>query len=140
MSNLLLGIIAVSVLAMAIIQIAAIVFAARAAKRLGQLADRFEQDMRPILSNLQSVSADAARTTALAAATVERADRMLVDAARRLEQTLSAVPAMLESARDTFSVVSGVRAVMSAIRQFRGQGPSRRRPAGVEEEDALFIG
>jgi hypothetical protein len=138
MSNLLLGVIAISVLIMAVIQVAAMVMAARAARRLGEIASRFEQDIRPIVSNLQSVTADAAKTAALASATVERADRLLQDAAHRVEQTLSAVPALLESARDGFSVLSGLRALLAAFREMRAT--SRRRPAAMEDEDALFIG
>ena len=138
MSNLLLGIIAISVLTMAVIQVAAIVFAARAARRLGDLADRFEQDIRPIVSNLEAVTADAARTTALAAATVERADRLIQDASKRVEEVLSAVPGLIESVRDGFNVLSGFKALISAFREIRGG--SRTRPATAEEEDALFIG
>jgi len=138
MNNVLLGIIAVSVLTMAIIQVAAILFAARAARRLGDLAERLEHDIRPIVTNLQSVSADAARTTALAAATVERADRLIQDAAHRVEQTLSALPSLIDAARDGFNVLGGLRAMISAFRELRAT--SRRRPATVEEEDALFIG
>jgi hypothetical protein len=139
MNNVLLGIIALSVLTMAVIQVAAMLVAARAAKRLGDLAERIEQDIRPIVSNLQSVSADAARTTALAAATVERADRLFQDAAQRVEQTLSALPSLIESARDGFNVLAGLRALLGAFRDMRTTS-RRRRPATVEEEDALFIG
>ena len=138
MSNLLLGIIAISVFVMAAIQVAAIVLAARAARRLGEVASRLEQDVRPIVANLQAVTADAARTTALAAATVERADRFVHDAAQRVEQVLTAVPALLESARDGLSVLGGFRAVLNTFRDFRST--SRRKPASVEEEDPLFIG
>jgi hypothetical protein len=138
MSNLLLGIIAASVLTIAVIQVAAIVLAARAARRFGDLADRLEQDIRPIVTHLQSATADVARTAALATATVERADRVIQDAARHVEQALSALPALIESARDGFSVLSGLKAFVGAWRELRGSG--RRRPAIVEEEDALFIG
>ncbi len=138
MSNLLLGIIAISVLTMAVIQVAAIVLAARAARRLGDLADRLEHDIRPIVTNLAAVTADAARTTALAAATVERADRLIQDASKRVEEALSAVPGLIESVRDGFSVLTGLKAIIGAFREIRGG--ARRRPATVEEEDALFIG
>jgi hypothetical protein len=138
MSNLLLGIIAISVFVMAAIQVAAIVLAARATRRLGDLATRLEQDMRPIVTNLQAVTADAARTTALAAATVERADRFVHDAAQRVEQVLTSVPALLESARDGFSVLAALRAMLNTFRDLRA--PSRRRSSSVEEEDPLFIG
>lgn len=138
MTTALLAIIAISVLTMAIMQIAAIVMAARAAKRLGDLAERLEQDIRPIVANLQSVTADAARTTALAATTVERVDRFIQDTTARIEQTLVSVPALIESARDGFNVLGGLRAIINAFRELRST--SRRRPAVTEEEDALFIG
>jgi hypothetical protein len=138
MNNVLLGIIALSVLTMAIIQVAAIVFAARSARRLGELVTRLEQDIKPIVANIQSVTADAARTTALAAATVERADRFVQDATHRIEQTLATLPSLIESARDGFNVLSGFKAILGAFRELRAT--SRRRPATVEEEDALFIG
>jgi hypothetical protein len=138
MNNVLLGIIAASVLTMAVIQVAVIVLAARAARRLGDLATRFEEDIRPIMSNLQAVSADAARTTALAAATVERTDRLLHDAAQRVEQVLTSVPSLIESARDGFSVLTGLKAILGAFREMRAT--PRRRTSSVEEEDPLFIG
>ena len=140
MSDLLLGVIALSVFVMAVIQVAAVVFAARAANRLGALADRLEHDMRPIITNLQALTAEAARTTALAAATVERADRLFADAAQRVEQTLGAVPGLLEAARNSFSLVSGLQGLLAAFREFRSPSPGRQRPANIEEEDALFIG
>ena len=67
MNDLFLGVIAAAVLVMAIIQVAAIVYAARAARRLGEAFARLEQDVRPILASLQALSADAARATRVAA-------------------------------------------------------------------------
>ena len=138
MSNVLLGIIAISVLTMAVIQVAVIVAAARAARRLGAIATRLEQDLRPIVANLQAISADAAWTTALAAATVERADRFMHDTSHRIEQLLATVPSLLASARDGFNVLSGLRSILGMFRDRRST--SRRRSASVEEEDPLFIG
>ncbi len=142
MSDVLLGIIAASVFLMAAIQVAAIVIATRAARRLDRLADRLEQDIRPIVVNLQTLTADAARATALAAAQVERADRLFADVARRieqaLEQALSGLPTLLSTARDGFTVVGGIRALFNALRDLRSS--VGKRPSSVEEEDALFIG
>ena len=138
MSNLLLGIIAISVLTMAVIQVALCIAAARTARRLGALATRLEEDLRPIVANLQAISADAARTTALAAATVERADRFMHDTAQRIEHLASSIPSLLGSARDGFNVFSGVRTVLGIFRDRRTA--SRRRATSVEEEDPLFIG
>jgi len=62
-NDVFLGIIAVAVLIMAIIQVAAVVVAARVARRLDRFADSLEQDIRPVVASLQALTADAARAT-----------------------------------------------------------------------------
>jgi uncharacterized protein YoxC len=123
-TDVFLGIIAVAVAIMAIIQVAAIVFAMSAARRIGQVADRIEQDLRPVMSNLQAISAEGARAASLAAAQMERADRIFGDFSRRAEQVMAAVPSL--------------KAVLAAIQELRRS--SRRGAAHPDEEDALFIG
>ena len=91
MTDLFLGIIAVAVLVMAIIQVAAIVFAARAARRVGEAMARLEEDMRPIVANLKTVSADAARISSMAAAQAEQAEQVLTRLRDRLEALMQAV-------------------------------------------------
>lgn len=139
MTEVFLGVIAVSVLLMAGIQVAAIVFAARAARRVGEAVARLEQEVRPIVANLHSVSAEAARATALATAQVERANRMFEDLSARLDQTLVTVQQSIAApAREGMAFFHGLRGMLAAFRQ-RGDA-ARQRPASVEEEDALFIG
>jgi precorrin-6B methylase 2 len=137
-TNLFLGIIAVAVLVMAVIQVAAIVFAMSAARRIGQAADRFERDLRPVMHNLQTMTAEAARATNLAAAQMERADRMFGDLSRRVEQVVAAVPNLLGPAGKGLAFLNGLKAAMAAIQELRRT--SRRRAAHADEEDALFIG
>ena len=137
-TNVLLGIIAVAVLVMAIIQVAAIVFAMNAARRIGQVADRLEQDLRPVMSNLQTITHEAARASALAAAQMERADRMFGDISRRAEQVMSAIPSLLGPAGKGFAFLNGIKAALAAIQELR-RSPGRRA-AHPDEEDALFIG
>ena len=136
MTNVLLGIIAVAVLVMAAIQVAAIVFAVSAARRIGQVADRLEQNLAPVVSNLQTITSEAARVTTLAAAQVERADRMFADLSRRVEQVMAAVPALLGPAGKGFAFLNGIKAALAAIHELR----RRRSAAHPDEEDALFIG
>ena len=138
MSDVLLAVIAVSVLTMAIIQVAAIMLAARAAKRVRALSDRIERDIQPIIANLTAISADAARTSAVAAAAVERADQAVQDVARKVDQALSSIPSLVESAREGANIVAGLRAILNAFRDARSGG--RSRPSHVDDEDALFIG
>ena len=138
MTNLFLGIIAIAVAIMAIIQVAAIVFAMSAARRIGQVADRLEQDLKPVVSNLQSITSEAARAATLAAAQMERADRMFADFSRRAEQVMAAVPSLLGPAGKGLAFLNGLKAALAAIQELRRS--SRRRAAHPDEEDALFIG
>lgn len=147
MSDLFLGIIAVAVVVMASIQVAAIVFAARAARSVGDAVSRFEQDVKPIVANLQTLSADAARATASATAQVERTQKTVeavltrVDGmTARVEQTLQAVhEGILAPAREGYAFVQAIRSIFSAPRPSRRPAP-RTRPVAGEDEDALFIG
>jgi hypothetical protein len=137
-TNVWLGIIAVAVLVMAVIQVAAIVFAMSAARRIGQVADRLEQNLNPVVSNLQTITSEAARMTTLAAAQVERADRMFADLSRRADQVMAAVPTLLGPAGKGLAFLNGIKAALAAIHELRRS--SRRGAAHPDEEDALFIG
>ncbi len=138
MSNVLLGIIALAVLVMAILQVVAAVMAALALRRVADAVSRLDADVRPIVSNLQQITSDAARATALAAAQVERIDRVMGDVSRHIEQTAKAIPLLIESARDGFTVLGGLKAVVNAFREMRRS--REQKPSSVDEEDALFIG
>ena len=138
MTNLFLGIIAAAVVVMAVIQVAAIVFAMSAARRIGQAADRIEQDLRPVVHNLQTITMDAARAVNLAALQMERADRMFTDLSRRAEQVMAAVPNLLGPAGKGLAFLRGLRAALAAIQALRRT--SRQHAGHAEDEDALFIG
>jgi hypothetical protein len=137
-SDVFLGIIAVSVLVMAAVQVAVIVMALRATQRMSRLTLQLEQDIRPVVANLQAITADAARATAVAAAQVERADKLFSDFAARLDQTLASLQSTVLGATRGGAWLAGLKAAFGVLRDVR---PSpRTRPATVEEEDALFIG
>jgi hypothetical protein len=98
---------------------------------------RLEHDVRPIVLNLQTLSADAARAAASAAAQVERTEQMLGDLSRRVDDTVAALQtSILAPARDGLAILHGLKAAIAAFRS--GGSPQRRTYA--EEEDALFIG
>jgi hypothetical protein len=138
MNNALLGIIALAVTVMAILQVVVAIIATKAARRVADAASRFDADVRPIVANLQQATSDAARATALAAAQVERIDRVMSDVSRHVEQTAKAIPLLIESARDGFTMLGGLKAVINAIREMRRA--KEPQPASADEEDALFIG
>lgn len=144
MTDVFLGIIAVSVLAMAIGQVAAVIVAARTVRRVGERLGHLEETIRPIVTNVQRISDDAARAAAVATAQVERADRIMDDIARRVDETMTAVQeTILGPARSGFAVLQTLRDVLGA---FFGRGPRRSQPRShgpspaAAEDDASFIG
>jgi hypothetical protein len=138
-NDVFLGVIAVAVAIMAAIQIVAVIVAARLAKRVDRIASQIERDIQPVFQNLHTLTAEAARATALAATQVERADRMFDDFAHRVDRTLNTLQSrVLGPAREGVALLAGLRAALSAFRDLRET--SQKRSSPVEEEDALFIG
>lgn len=139
MSEWFLGVIAAAVVVMAVVQVAVVMMAARAARQAADLMTRLEQDIRPVMANLQAIATDAARATAVAAAQVDRANTLFADMSERVDQTLRQVQNAVVGATTGGAWFAGLKAVLGALRQRRQDVP-RHRPASVEEEDALFIG
>src|SRR6185436_1755765 len=84
----------------------------------------------PVVSNLQTITSEAARMTTLAAAQVERADRMFADLTRRAEQVMAAVPTLLGPAGKGLAFLNGIKAALAAIHELRRssrRGRDRRR-------------
>lgn len=143
MTELFLGIIAVSVLVMAAVQVTVAMMALRTTQRISTLMTQLDRDIRPVVAHLQAIAADAARATSVATAQVERADKLFTDLATRVDQTLASVQRTVESTmlgatRGSRAWLAGLKAALATLRDLRAS--SRRRSATVEEEDALFIG
>jgi uncharacterized protein YoxC len=137
-SDVFLGVIAVATLAMAVAQVAVIVVAGRAARRVAEVAEQFQRDVKPLFGHLNAIGHDAARAAALAAVQVERVDQLFTDVVQRFEQTVSTVQAtVIGPVREGRALVSAFKAAMQAVRELR-QNP-RSRQGRAEEEDALFI-
>jgi hypothetical protein len=133
-----LGIIAVAVLAMAIVQVGVLVAAGLLLRRLGKFVDQIERDLRPIVAHVDAIGRDAARVTSLAVAQVERVDRLFADFGRRIEQALAAFQGTISTpAREGRSLLNAFRAGLSAIRELRTF--ARARKPRAEDDDALFI-
>jgi uncharacterized protein YoxC len=142
--ELFLGVIAVSVLVMAIGQVVAVIVATRALRDVGERMGRLEETLRPIVANVQRITDDTARATAIATAQVERAKQLMDDVARRVEETLTTLQdTILRPAQNGWAVFQSVRDV---LRSFFERGPKRARPRGhgpspaAAEDDASFIG
>ena len=135
-AELFLAIIAVATLASAIVQVGVIVAATLLVRRINRLTTQVEQELKPLFAHLNAIGRDASRAASLAVAQVERVDRLLGDATRKIEQTLNTVQATIVApAREGLALLSALRAAMDVLRDKRG----RARQRGGEEEDALFI-
>ena len=135
-AELFLAIIAVATLASAIVQVGVIVAATLLVRRINRLATQVEQELKPLFAHLNAIGRDASRAASLAVAQVERVDRLLGDATRKIEQTLNTVQATIVApAREGLALLSALRAAMDVLRDKRG----RARQRGGDEEDALFI-
>jgi ribosomal protein L17 len=132
-----LGLIAAATLLMALLQVGAVIAAARVAKRLERLADEVQREVRPLIARATEVAEEARRAAALAAQQVERLDRLLADVSLRVSETADLLQRSVATPiREGSAVLAGIRAGLAAIRGLRGGG----RPGRLEDEDALFIG
>jgi hypothetical protein len=131
-----LGVIAVATLVMAIGQVIVAVVCGRVARRLSQIADTLDKELKPLFVQVHAIARDASRAAALATAQVERADRLFADLIARFESIAGLVQesiagpvkqgsAVLFALRTAFNIVRGVRA--------------GRRQGRPDDEDALFI-
>ncbi len=137
-AQLFLGVIAVAMMVIAIVQVGMIVAAGLLARRLGRLVSEIERDIKPIFAQVHAIGRDASRAAALATAQVERADALFADIAVRIEQGLSVVQSSFGvPAREGRALFSAFRAALQAIRDLRHNPQGRRGRA--EDEDALFI-
>lgn len=137
-SEVFLGIIALATLVMALIQVGAIIFAARLGRRIQQVMSTIQDEVRPLIARANSVAEEASKTAAIASSQAQKIDALVTDLTRRVEETSVVVQqAVVTPARETLALVAGLKAGLAALkglRDFRG------RTGRVEEEDPLFIG
>jgi hypothetical protein len=130
-----LGIIAAATLVTSILQVVVLLTAGQLLRRLGRFVDLIEQEAKPILDHVHSVSRDASRAAALATAQVERVDRLFGMLTARVDETLETVQtAVLKPAREVSALMAGLRAALEIVRDIRTR--RKRRP---DDEDTLFV-
>jgi hypothetical protein len=135
-----LGVIALAVTVMAAIQVGIVVYGQRLARRVDALATQVDRDIKPLLAHLTTIGEEAARASSLAAAQVERVDRLFADVTLKVEETAHAVQsAIVAPAREGMALLAGVRAAFGAVRGLR-QPDAPARSTAHDEDDPLFIG
>lgn len=141
MTDLFLGVIAVSVLAMALIQVGALVAGVRLARRVDQIAQQVDREIKPLIANLTAVTVEAARTAEMASRQVQRIDQLFGDFAARVDQTLTLAQQFVQGpAKSGMALLSGVQAAFSALKGIREASRRRRKTSPGVEDDSLFIG
>jgi len=137
-TEIFLGVIAVSLLALAIVQVGVCVLAGLAIRRVMRVIQTIDDEIKPVFAHVNTIARDASRAAALATAQVERADKLFSDVALRVEEAMNSVQASLgKPAREGRALLSAFKAAFQAIRELRQNG--RGRQARSEDEDALFI-
>jgi hypothetical protein len=133
-----LGVIAISTLVMALIQVGAIVAALKAVREAQKMVATVQQDVRPLIAKVSAIADEAGRTAKLATLQAEKVDKLVTELTRRVDETAGIVQhAIVTPAREGMAIVAAIKASLGALRGFRDY---RGRPAGSEDEDPLFIG
>ncbi len=133
-----LGVIAAATLLMAVLQIGAVVAAARVAKRVERLADELHREVKPLIARAHVIAEDAQRAASLAAAQVERVDALMSDLTHRVDDTAALLQrAIIRPAREGLAIIAGLKAGLDLLRGHRHAASGAGR---FDEEDALFIG
>ena len=133
-----LGVIAVSTALVAVMQIYAFASLAKTGRQIHNIIATLQQDVRPLIVRANAIADEASKTATMATAQAEKIDRLVTDLTRRGDETSAVVQqAIITPAREGMAVVAALKAGFGALRQVRD---ARGRQAGVEDEDALFIG
>jgi hypothetical protein len=136
-----LGVIAVAVAIMALVQIGVIIVGLRLARQLSVTIDELRHEVRPLVEKVHRIADDAARATSLATIQIERIDDILSTTTARVDEGLAIVRnAMGGPLRQGYAVAMALRAALSAFRRRPHTTSGSARPLGQEEEDALFVG
>jgi hypothetical protein len=131
-----LGVIAVSLVAMAIAQMIVAQQVAKVARQAAETAQEYRRELRPIVEKLHKITDDASRVTALALVQAERVDQFMATTAQRIDEAVTVVQdAVVQPIRHGAALLAGLQAALSLF----GRGaPAARRHH--DEEDAMFIG
>ncbi|MEO8482275.1 MAG: hypothetical protein ABI634_08710 [Acidobacteriota bacterium] len=136
-----LGIMAVSLAVMALIQVGLIIAGIRVAQKLGAAIDDVRREIRPLMDKVNQIADDAGRATSMARQQVERIDEFMATATSRIDDTLGIVQSLMSGpVRQGAVAMSAVRAVMGAIRQWQSRKTARPTPQDHDEDDAWFVG
>jgi len=132
-----LAVMAMSLVVMAAMQVGLALIVLRVARQVMETTDALRREVKPLIEKTNRLVDEASRATALAAAQVERVERLLLSTSDRVDETLGVLQgAILQPVRQGAALMTAIRAALSVI---RGARYARARQAR-DEEEALFVG
>jgi hypothetical protein len=139
-----LGVIAVSSLVQAAFLIGLAMSARRLGRRVDEMQQRLDHDLRPTLESLSRISRNLAEVSDTAVLQARRIDDLIADTVEKVEETTSVVRSFvvrpLGPLGDILAFLRGLRRGFEVYSQFRGHASAvrgaRRRYA---EDEHLFI-
>jgi hypothetical protein len=141
-----LGVIALSSLAQTVFLVALAVAGRRLARRVDEIHDRFEREVRPSLESISRASRNLAEVTDLVTLQARRIDGVLADTLDKVEDATGYLRRFLlrplGPLADVAAVIKALRRGLDVYHRLRGldspkRVPTRRMAAG--EDEHLFI-
>ncbi len=131
-----LGVMAIALTLMAVIQIAVLLAGFRLMRELAATVQDLRRELRPLIDKVHLIVDDAGRATTLATAQMERLDQFVSATTARVNETLEIVQGLMSGpVRQGAAVVMGIRAVIEAFRHWQ-----RRNDQPRDEEGPTFVG
>jgi hypothetical protein len=114
-------------------------------RRVAELQDRLERELRPSLDNLSRVSRNLAEVTDLAVLQVRRVDGLLADTIDKIEDTTTLIKQVvlkpIGPLVDIAAFFKGLRRGLEVYQTLRGFDRRERPPRGAyaDDDEHLFI-
>lgn len=141
-----LGVIAIASLVQSVFLVGLAVQGRRLARRVEEVQQRFERDLRPGLESFQRIARNAAEVSDLAVLQARRVDEVVADTIEKVEQTTALIRRKivrpLEPLADLAAFLKGLKRGVEVYQQLRGFEAGRRRPSrsyAETEDEHLFI-
>ncbi len=136
MTEVWLGVIAVAVAVMAILQVAVLLRLSQVAREASEATRDLRREITPLIAKAHKIADDAGRVSALALTQVERLDQLFESTALRIDETMQTVQeTLIRPVRQGAAVMAGVKAALAVFRARQDRGRYDR-----DDDDALFIG
>jgi len=135
-TEVLLGVIAASVLVMAVVQVVVALQATKLSRQATETTAALRRDLRPLIERVDRISGDLTRVSEMAVVQAERVDRLMASTVDRIDDTLELVQtAVARPVRQGAAIVAAVRAALDVVR-----GVKEHQRHLHDEEEALFVG